>query len=155
MSELVNDLRAVVDACRGIMGELGFREHSVTLRKTSWTGGRTGDGDKIIEDFPLYVGVAQNPKVRFPNQKDLALGLMSKGTITIGPLTPQFTQPDGITTSGVVRDLVAMAALERSDTMQLLVTGPQCPRGVLYRIENVNVDKPLRIIITAVSVTGN
>jgi hypothetical protein len=151
---LVNDLRAVVDACRGIVGELGFREHSVAVRKTMWTGGRTGDGDKIVEDFALYVGNAQNPKVKFPNQKDLALGMMSKGSIMIGPLTPRFTLPNG-TTSGIVTDLVAMEALERSDNMHLLVTGPQCPRGVLYRIENINLDRPLRIMISAVSVTGN
>lgn len=150
---LVNDLRSVLDDCRGIMGELGFREHSVTLIRTLWSGGRTGAGVRAEEAHPLYVGNAQSPKVRFPNQRDIASGMVSLGTITIGPLTPLFTRPDG-TESGILRDLLALSEAEWTDTVHLFVQGPQHPNGAKYRCKNLNCDKPLRIMITAVIVSG-
>jgi hypothetical protein len=151
---LIDDLRVVVDDCRGILGELGFREHSATIVKTIWSGGRTGAGDKFEEEYPLYCGNQQNPKIKFPNQRDIALGLMSLGIITIGPLTPEFTRYD-TTTGGILRDIIALTEAERSDTVHILVTGPQHPNGAKYRIKNLNADRALRVMITAVVVSGN
>lgn len=144
----VNTYRRIADKARAIPGKFGLREHSVSIVKTSWTGGRTGYGDKIVEETPLLVN-GQNPKVRFPNQRDVALGLMSFGTITIGPLTPNYGA------GGIDRDLVASQELESSGTLLLRVTGPQHPNGAQYRIQTVNVDRALRVTFVCVSVTGN
>jgi len=32
--------------------------------------------------------------------------------------------------------------------MKILVTGPQCPNGMHYRVNNSNVDRALRIVLT-------
>lgn len=144
-----NSLRRIADRVRAIPGKMGLREHSATLVKTSWTGGRTGEGDKIVEELPLLINGTENPKIKFPNQRDVALGLMPLGTITVGPLTPEF--PGG----GILRNFVASQQLERSDTLHVLVTGPQHPNGCLYRIETVNVDKALRVTIVCNTVSGN
>ncbi len=147
--------RRIADRHRALPGRLGLREHSVTLVKTSWSGGRVGVGTRSEESTPLLVnghpmiGPGVNPKVQFPNQRDVALGLVSLGTITIGPITPDYG------TGGTERNRLAELLREEPDSLHLLVTGPQHPNGAMYRIQNIDSDKALHFRIIAVITTGN
>lgn len=155
MTGIVNDLRAVVDACRGIMGELGFREHSVTLVRTVWTGERPGLGQpQETERTPITVGNGQNPKVKFPSQRDIALNMMSLGTIEIGPVTPEFFNLIGAHLGGIVEGLTDRTTFQKGETLHIEVRGPQHPNGAKYKIENTDSNRALRRIIRCSQVTG-
>lgn len=144
---LADEFRQIADECRSIPNEFGLREHAVTLVRNYWTGGRPGDGDEVSSDTPITVSGGANPKVRFPSQREIALGLMSEGQVTIGPFTPEY----GV--GGIDRTLFDGSQLSTGDGLFLRLTGPQHPEGVLYRIKNCNVDQALRVTLVCVPVT--
>jgi hypothetical protein len=138
-----DDFRAIADECRAIPAEFGLREHSVDIVVTTWSGERVGEGSSTRVDYPILVGGA-NPKVRFPSQKEIAIGLMSDGEVRIGPFTPSYGS------GGVVRQrfggIFGGAALGPNQTWHYRVTGPTCPNGILYRQRNTNTDRALQIV---------
>lgn len=145
----VDNFRRIAERARGIPGRFGLREHSVDVVHTWWDGENGGArGNKNESVTRLLVG-GYNPKVSFPSQRDIALNLMSFGTITIGPFTPQTL--DGL---GISRDLINRDPMELSDTLHLIVTGPQHPEGCKYKIQNVNVEKAIHFTIVASTVSA-
>lgn len=151
MSSPADYFRALADSIRSIPADFGLREHSATLTWHDFSGQSLGSGAECAVGYPILVNGA-NPKVRFPSQKEVALGLMSKGSCTVGPFTPQFL--DG----GINRALLngsRMAnggALPNGTELFVKVVGPQCPDGILYRIENNNVDHAIRVTLSLLPV---
>lgn len=140
---LADEFRAIADECRNIPSEFGLREHAVSLVFTRTTSGLPWDGDEVSTEVAVTHPGGGNPKVRFPSQKELALGLMSIGSVTVGPITPEYLS--GALPGGLDRSLFNGSQLEIGDMMQVKITGPQHPTGCLYRIRNSNVDRALRV----------
>ncbi len=138
--------RAIADKHRNLPAQYGLREHSVSLIFTTTTSGRPWEGDETLTELPITHPGGGNPKVRFPTQRELTLGLMSIGTVNVGPITPDY----GL--GGLDRSLFDGTQLEVGVGMQIKITGPQHPNGCLYRIKNSNVDRALRITWVCVPV---
>ena len=144
----IDRYRRIADRCRRIPGEMGLREHAVYLVSTEWSGSDIGDGTETTTETQLVVYDGENPKVQFPNQKELAMGMMQAGTVIIGPITPEYTL------GGVDR-----TTLDGTQPLALVgrhirVIGPQCPRGTLFRVTNVDMDQAIHFAITAVPAEG-
>lgn len=137
--------RRIADRCRSIPGRsFGLREHSVTIVYSTWTGGTLGEGEQETTEIQVTSPGGHNPKVKFPSQREIALGLMSEGQVVIGPVTP-FYGPGGMD-----RDLLNGSQMSANESLHLRITGPQCPDGVLYRLKNVDTDQAIHVMITAV-----
>lgn len=141
MATPADSFRRLADSIRSIPADFGLREHAVTLVRLQYTGDEIGQGQRITCETPILVNGA-NPKVRFPSQKEIALGLMSMGSCTVGPFTPHFG--DG----GFSREELGGPDLIDNDQLTVRITGPQCPSGVLYSISNANLDRALRVTLT-------
>jgi hypothetical protein len=134
--------RRVADKFRALPDAFGLREHTVQLEVSQYSGELPGDGDKYSRYTPITVGNGSPPKVRFPSQKEVALGLFASGSVVIGPFTPDFGS------GGFSRPNIDGSLLDTYVGMKILVTGPQCPNGMHYRVNNSNVDRALRIVLT-------
>lgn len=141
---LRDDLLPVVYEARAIMGELGFREHSVAIVRVHRQGTHTGDGSRAESVQSITEANGYSPKVRWLKDDEVALGQLPKGSVQVGPITPEF--------SGGGTDLSDLtgADLERGDVRLLRITGPQHPNGADYRIVSVSADRALRHVITAI-----
>lgn len=146
---LVNTLRRIAESARKIPGRMELREHSATLVISNRAAGARVDVTRI----PILVG-GQNPKVKFPSQRDIAFNIMSFGSIEIGPITPEFLDAHGVVAGGTPRELINRELLERGDLVHIVVKGPQHPNGAKYRIENTDADQPIHFSLRCSAVTG-
>jgi hypothetical protein len=151
MSTIANDFRELADDIRSIPGEFGLREYRSFLVRKPWTGTHPGDGDEMPEIIPLTVGNGANPKVRFPSQKEVALGMMASGTMMFGPLTPAYG------TGGTDRASLDGSQLEPGVGQIIRVYEPDAvvPGGdsTDYEVVRRNVDHALRITLQCSPVT--
>lgn len=134
--------RRIADKHRALPAKFGLREHTVELVTSQWSGARDGDGDEFKTSVPITVSGGAPPKVRFPSQKEVALGLYPVGSVVIGPFTPSYGS------GGFDRSSLNGDRLQTYDGLVVRVTGPQCPKGMLYRVNNGNVDRALRVTLT-------
>ncbi|MEO8095792.1 MAG: hypothetical protein ABI632_12800, partial [Pseudolysinimonas sp.] len=88
---LATNLKRALYRVRSINGRLGLRPHSVEMIDTSWSGPQVGDGIETIWSWPVTEYSGENPKVRWLTTEEIAVGSLLKGTVTIGPITPNFT----------------------------------------------------------------
>lgn len=139
--------RRIADKHRALPARFGLREHSIELVVTRWTGGMPGDGERRVTTTPITVHGGAAPKVRFPSQQEIAQGLLSMGDLKIGPFTPDYG------TGGIDRATFDGSELSEGSGVTIRVTGPQHPKGAIYRIKNSNVDRALRITLVCSPVT--
>jgi hypothetical protein len=140
---LADDLRPLLHQIRAIPGELGLRPHSVALVAARTSGGQyTGDGSRWEIETAIVHSGGQPPKVRWAKDQDVAMGLVPKGAVTVGPITSDFTGYE---------HLVALNGgdLERGAVRHLRITGPKQPSGADYRITDVKCERALHYLITA------
>jgi hypothetical protein len=144
----VNEWRELADDIRSIPGsdDFGLRENACFLVTKKWTGERPGDGDEETTLTPLTVG-GQNPKIKFPNQRDVALGLMSLGEVMIGPLTPAF--PGG----GTNRAYFDGSLLSPAEGLVIRIVPPDGGDSSDYKVNYTNTDSALRVMIKCTNVT--
>lgn len=136
-------LRALADSVRGIAGEFGLNEHSAELLLESWSGEQPGQGTVTTQAIPLTVG-SKNPKIRWLNQKEIAVSGMPVGTVEIGPLTPQCR------TGGIdLRDVLG-TALAQGETRLIRITGPRVPDGPRFAVSSIAADRAYRLTIQAI-----
>lgn len=109
----------------------------------STSGTYTGDGGRNEQLTPLVHSSGALPKVRWAKDQDVAMGLVPAGSVTIGPITSDF--------SGF-QNLAALSGvnLEQGEVRLLRLTGPGSPDGADYRITGVKTDRALHYMITAV-----
>jgi len=142
MTSRADRFRRIADRCRAKPGQFGLREHAVYLVRSSWSGASFGEGTQEETVVPIQVAHQQPPKVRFPSQRELALGMMGEGDLEIGPFTPNYGP------GGFDRDDLNGSKLVVGETLLIRVVGPQAPLpGVMYRFKNVNVDRALRVTL--------
>jgi hypothetical protein len=140
MTSRADRFRRIADRCRAKPGQFGLREHAVYLVRSSWSGASFGEGFQEETQVPIQVAKQCSPKVRFPSQRELALGMMGEGDLEIGPFTPNYGP------GGFDRDDLNGSKLDAGEALLVRVIGPQAPApGVSYRIKNVNVDRALRV----------
>lgn len=143
---LSDDLKAILYECRAIPGELGLRPYTVTVVQGAWSGSYAGEGIEVATETAITESGSQPPKVRWLDDEQLALGGLSRGTVEIGPVTPDHTG-GGTALSELV------PAVSTGHTVHVKLTGPAHPTGALYAISEVKTDRALRWMIRAVPVS--
>jgi hypothetical protein len=121
---------------------LGLRPHTVSIVLASTDGTHTGDGGRLETLTPLTHSDGSAPKVRWAKDQDVAMQLVTAGTVTIGPITSDFTGFE------YLADLDGRN-LDRGEVRLLRLTGPKHPEGADYRIESVKSERALHYLITA------
>jgi hypothetical protein len=143
---LASDLLETVYEGRAIAGDLGFRPHSVAIVIVSSSGTHTGDGTRTESETAVTEAEGQPPRIRWLKDDEVALGMLPKGTVEVGPITPSFSG------GGTDLDLLNGADLTDGQVRLLRITGPNHPNGADYRIKGVSADRALRYMITATPV---
>lgn len=138
---LRDDLLPLIHSVRGIPGDLGLRPYTVDIVVGTWSGDYTGRGSVDTETVRLAEGNGQNPKVRTPNDEELALGNLARGEFVVGPVTPS----NG-TIGTALADLIP--SLHNGQTRHAIVTGPGHENGTMMRVREVKTDRALHYMLT-------
>ncbi len=86
-------LLPVIDQLRGLPGQLGLRQYTVSVVKREWTGERVGLGYNTDTETPIRVDLGSyTPKVQMLSSRDIIAsgGLYTDQDLKIGPITPPF-----------------------------------------------------------------
>lgn len=138
---LRDDLLPLINEIRSIPGQLGLRPYSVAIVIGTWSGTYVGRGSEDTETAEITEANGQPPKVRFPNDEQIALGNLGKGDAIVGPITPDHS--GGGTP---LSDLVP--AVQSGQTVHAILTGPAYPTGARFRIKDVKTDRALHWTLT-------
>ena len=138
---LADKWRRIADKHRALPAKFGLREYTVKVLNIGYTGTNPGDGQLYDTETPITVSGGYPPKVRFPSQQEIALGMAGLGDCFIGPFTPSYG--DG----GVERSLLDSLQSDDYTMLQFWVQGPNFPNGVSMRIKKRQVDSALRIVL--------
>ena len=90
---LADNLKPVVYNLRSIAGKLGFRPFSVSIEiRTPINDLNAWESvtQYTSEIIPITSKDGYNPKVRWLNEKDYAIGYPTDAEMEIGPITPEF-----------------------------------------------------------------
>jgi hypothetical protein len=128
---------------RHIRGDYGLATHTVEVGLATWSGTHTGDGTETITWTPIVEASGQPPKVRWLTTEEIAVGALQRGSVRIGPITPDFS---GGGTSAAT--LLANAATT-GQTRYVRIVGPTHPDGARYLIQNTDFGAALHYFITA------
>jgi len=137
---LADDLKPIIEGIRAIPGQLGLRPYRVFVKTGTWTGDRTGEGGEVVAEVELLEN-GYSPKVRFLDDEAIALGGLDKGSVRIGPITPEHS------TGGTDIDDLLGTALVVGETLQLRLSGPD--GDALFVVKNKSFDRALHWTIEA------
>lgn len=128
---------------RNYPGKHGLRPHTVDLVTTTWSGAQTGEGTKTVTTTPLVERDGLPPKVRWLKQEEIALRQLAQGSVSIGPITPDFSL------GGTSIAALSGSATPNAATFHFIITGPQHPSGAKYKLETTGGDHALHYSIIA------
>jgi hypothetical protein len=120
-------LLPVIDQLRGLPGQLGLRQFTVSIIKREWTGSRVGLGFSTDTETPIRVDLGSyTPKVVMLSSRDIMAsgGLYTDQDLKIGPITPPFT---GSTVDGNDITVFDPTPNESPTEIFFLITGPGYP----------------------------
>jgi len=135
-----DSLKTLAYNARAIPGQLGIRPYSVSIRLSTWAGDHVGDGVETVTVTPILEANGQNPKVRFLNEEQTALGGLVRGSLTVGPITPD---PAGSPFSTLTQQ-----GAQDGSTLLYIVTGPEFPTGARYQLVSATSDRALHYTLT-------
>jgi hypothetical protein len=143
-------LRRIADRVRAIPGRrFGLRPYTVAVRVRSSSGTYVGEGTLTTSTTDILVGGDQPPKVRFLSEEQLALGGFAKGSVEVGPVTPNY--PTG---GMMIASLMATAATAGQE-VHFILTGPLYPSGGNFVLQKTGTDRALRYMLTLSPVGGS
>lgn len=144
-----NYYRRIADKARGIPARHGLREYSIDVLVISYSGTYPGDGTLTDSSTSIKVGSIHNPKVRFPSQREIALGMAGLGSCIVGPFTPDYGS------GGVPRDILDGTNLTQGQMLQFWIVGPNFPNGCAHRLSKFQVDRALQVQLELIQVEAS
>lgn len=133
-NEVRDTLRDILRRAREIPNRFGLRPYSAAIIKGAWSGTVTGSGTETVTTVPITENLGAPSKTRWLNSEECALGNLPKGTIEVGPITPQ---------DALMQYLAAaQAAVAIGQTVHLQVTGPDIGT-VKFEIVDIGADRGL------------
>lgn len=141
--------REVAHRLREIPSRLGLREQRVWLAISTFSGDHFGDGTEVANEVELTNGSGSPPKVVSVSERIVAAGIMPRGSVIVGPLTPEHLSGAGAT-QGTARSLLEASPDDviAGQGLHLRIARGEEP-GTRYRIARVETDRALRITIAA------
>lgn len=138
-----DEIRQLAYELRAIPGrEFEIRPYTVSVTIRSWTGDVPGEGSTTVTTTPITEADGQPPKVRFLNDEQIALGGLSKGSIEVGPITPDF--PGGGTTWATLSG----GGADPGESFYYVLTGPEFPNGARFLFAGGKTDRAFRYMVT-------
>lgn len=130
-------LRKLAYKVRAIPGKIGIRVYSVEVQVTTSAGAELGQGAHTVVTSAITEADGQPPRVRWLDNREIALGGYEDGTVEVGPITPDF--PGGGTLVSTLRPNPPV-----NTTVRVVLKGPDYPAtGGRFRVRNVRHDKAL------------
>lgn len=145
----VESFRRLADHIRALPGHkaFGLREYEITVDIVGYTGDSLGEGIIADREMRLTVYGGVPPKIRFPSQREIALGMAGLGTCIVGPFTPFYGS------GGIPRGwLDGTDILRDKELLQFWIVGPNFPNGCAHRLDKFQVDKALQIKLELIQV---
>lgn len=139
--------RRIAGKVRGIPGTFGLRPYTVAIVQGAWSGTYAGEGIEVATETAITEANGQPPKVRWLDDEQLALGGLGRGTVEIGPVTPDHSA-GGTALSTLIPELA------RGRTLHVKLTGPEFPTGALFAVSEVKTDRALRWMLRAIPVAS-
>ncbi len=138
-----DDMRAIAYNLRSLAGDpYEIRPYTVKVVTRTWTGNVIGEGSELVATTTITEANGQSPKVRFLNDEQLALGGLPKGSIQVGPITPDF--PGG----GTTWETISGGGVEPGEMFHYILTGPEFPTGARFLLVGGNSDRAFRYMVT-------
>lgn len=136
------DLRSTLRSIRSIPGQLGLRPYSVSVcvRFNSGRYGLEGTTTDVVSQITEAGG--HPPKIRFLNDEQINISALPKGSVTVGPITPE-SLSGGLT----IADLTG-ASSEPGELVHFILVGPEMPEGGRYRLVGSQSDRALHYMLT-------
>lgn len=141
--------RNILFRTRAIAGQLGLRPYSVSVcvRFNSGRYGLEGTATDVVSQIAEAGGYP--PKIRFLNDEQLAIGGLPKGTVSVGPITPQSLS------GGLTLDVLTGANSEVGELVHFILVGPEFPDGARYRLIGTQSDRALHYMLTLAPIASN
>jgi len=138
-----DDIRALAYELRAMAGrDFEIRPYTVSVVVKAWSGTYPGEGFETSTTTAITEADGQPPKVRFLNDEQIALGGLPRGSIKVGPITPDF--PGGGTS---ITTLTGNGA-DAGESFYFLITGPEFPNGARYLLKATESDRTFRYTVT-------
>jgi len=136
-----DSLRELCHSIRAIPGQLGIRPYSVAAVSACWSGDERGEGIEDETSIAITEADGQPPKVRELSSEQLAVGGYDKGTIEVGPITPDFPG-SGTLLSTLEQDP------EDNTLVYFIITGPEYPSGQRFVLVELKTDRAFHYKMT-------
>jgi hypothetical protein len=122
-----DDIRELAYELRSLPGaEFEIRPYTVAVVTRTFTGNHIGEGAESATTTPITEANGQPPRVRILDDEQLALGGVPRGSVEVGPITPEF--PGGGTTWAVLSG----AGADPGELFYYVLTGPEYPNGARF-----------------------
>lgn len=138
---LASDLKPAIEAIRGIPADLGLYVYDVYARTSSRAGAFGLEGTETVSETQVTNG-GKRVKVRVLNVEELALGQLGKGSLKVGPITPDYSL------GGTTLSSIAGMSLAEQEQFRFRVVGPDIPNGAEFRLSRVEADWALHYTLT-------
>lgn len=137
-----DSLRRIANRARAIPGaQFGLRPYTVSVTTISWTGDHPGEGTETVTTTAI-TELGQPPRVRQLSSEELALGSLPRGTVEVGPVTPDYAG-GGTSWSTLTGGGVAAGA-----EFFFTLTGPEFPTGARFVLAGSTSDRALGYRVT-------
>lgn len=138
-----DDIRAIAYNARAMAGrDFQIRPYTTAVVVKSWSGTHPGEGVEVTSTTPVTEADGQPPKVRILNDEQIALGGLPKGSVKVGPITPDF--PGGGTHITTLTGNGAQAG----ESFYYTLTGPEYPDGARFLLVGVDSDRSFGYSVT-------
>lgn len=145
-----DDIRELAFELRALPGEeFEIRPYTVEVVTRTWSGDYPGEGLSAITTTPITEAHGQPPKVRVVNDEQRALGNFPKGSLRVGPITPDF--PGG----GTSIETLNPSGLNPGESFYYVITGPDYPDGARFLVTEAKADKTFGFFVTLAPFAGN
>lgn len=139
---LADSLKPLAHRIRAIPGRLGIRPYRIHVVIGEWSGAVLGEGVGTSTTLEITEHGGYPPKVRFLNDEEIAIGSLPRGSVEVGPITPDHAG------GGTSWATLAGAAAERGETVTYVLTGPEFPTGARFQRTAGQTDRALHYKIT-------
>ena len=85
-----DSLRRIANRARAIPGaQFGIRPYTVAVVVKAWSGDHPGEGTETTTTTAI-TELGHPPRVRLLSPEELALGNLPRGSVEVGPVTPEY-----------------------------------------------------------------
>jgi len=127
--------RSIAYRHRSLPGAYGLRPYTVSVVLRVFGGTHTGEGSETEMVTEVVELDGYPPRVRVLDDEQLALGGLAKGSVEVGPITPDCSL------GGMSIDTLRQIAAESGDMVVFRLTGPSGTRD--FRLVDLRDDRAL------------